>query len=204
MHSARSIAVALCAGVWLSGCGERASLESSAEDRWAMLDKYCVDCHNRIDLTAELAFDSMSPATIAADAEIWERVVRQLRSRTMPPPGGPRPQAHEVDGFVAWMEANLDEAVDERPGHIALHRLNRTQYANAIRDLLALEVDPETLLPVEDVADGFDVMASALQVSPSFIEQYIDAARVLSARAVGNPAPRPIGVPYTFSDERAQ
>jgi hypothetical protein len=197
---------ALCASGFLAGCGDASSpeqLRAQAETHWPLLTRYCVDCHNDDDLTANLSFDSMRPDAIADNAEIWERAVRQLRSRTMPPAGGPRPTSEEADGFVAWMEASLDGAATPYAGHVELHRLNRTEYANAVKELLGLDVDPG-ILPVEDQQDGFDNIAKALQVSPSFIEQYLEAARTLSATAVGNPFPRPVGVSLAAGSAREQ
>lgn len=177
-----------------AGCAGPAD---DAERHFALLGQYCVECHNAAEYTAELALDTMSPNEIGADAEVWEKVVRKLRGRMMPPPGGPRPGTGEVDALVGWLEARLDAAAPEpSPGYVTLHRMNRTEYGNAVRDLLALEVDPEALLPVDGAEDGFDNIANALQVSPSFIDQYLNAARTLAARAVGDPAPRPVGVPY--------
>src|SRR5262245_43197069 len=135
-----AIAVLLASSL-VSSCSEVPSPQARADQHWPMLEKYCVDCHNATDLTADIAFDEMSPDAVGHEAEIWERVVRQLRSRTMPPPGGPRPASDEVDGFVAWMEASIDQAATPNPGPIELHRLNRTEYANAIKDVLALDVD---------------------------------------------------------------
>jgi hypothetical protein len=123
----------------------------------------------------------------------------------MPPPGGTKPGNAEVDTFVAWLEATLDAAAPQpAPGYVTPHRINRTEYANAIRDLLALEVDPATLLPVDGAEHGFDNIANALTVSPSFIDQFLSAARNLSAQAVGNPRPRAVGVPDTIGNARAQ
>jgi hypothetical protein len=194
--------------VSLAGCDRARSpeqLRAEAGEHWPFLDKYCVDCHNKIDLTADIAFDSMSPGAIADDAETWERAVRQLRGGLMPPTGGARPGGREVDGFVAWMEASLDETQSAvaHPGRVELHRLNRTEYTRAIEELLGLEVDPG-VLPIDDLHDGFDNMAKALQVSPSFIEQYLDAARALTAKAVGNPTPRPVGTTYAAGGAREQ
>ena len=199
-------ASALCVGGLLAGCGGGDSpeqLRAQSDQHWPLLTKYCADCHNDVDLTANLSFESMSPDAIADNAEIWERAVRQLRSRMMPPPGGTRPTNGEVDGFVAWLEASLDQAATPYPGHVELHRLNRTEYANAIKELLGLDVDPG-ILPVEDQQDGFDNIAKALQVSPSFVEQYLEAARTLSATAVGNPFPRPVGVSLAAGNGREQ
>lgn len=195
--------VLICLGGLSAGCGGGGSpggTAAQADRYWPVLERYCVDCHNSAELTAGLAFDSMSPKGIAGHAEVWEKVVRKLRGRMMPPPGRRRPENREVDGFAAWLERTLDAAMPEAdPGHVTLHRLNRTQYANAIADLLALDVDPAALLPVDGAEAGFDTVADALQVSPAFIDQYLNAARVLSARAVGDPAPRPVGVPYSVA-----
>jgi hypothetical protein len=206
--AARHVLVTLCAATLLTSCTQDPTpeeLRAQAARQWSFVDNYCVECHNETDLTADLAFDAMSHDGIAAEAEIWEKAVRKLRGRMMPPPGGKRPANEEVDAFVAWMEGRLDQAhPNATPGYVGPHRLNRTEYANAIRDLLALEVDPEALLPVDGAEDGFDNVANALTVSPSFIDQYLSAARNLSAQAVGNPAPRAVGVPYDLSDPRGQ
>jgi hypothetical protein len=203
----RTLAVtALCASGLLAGCEQSASperLRAQADEQWPLLAKYCVECHNDIDLTANLSFEAMSPDAIADNAEAWERAVRQMRSRTMPPAGGLRPSNDEVDGFVAWMEASLDQSAVPYAGHVELHRLNRTEYANSVKALLGIEVDPE-ILPVEDQQDGFDNIAKALQVSPSYVEQYLEAARTLSATAVGNPFPRPVGVVLAAGSVRDQ
>ncbi|HEY8520585.1 MAG TPA: DUF1592 domain-containing protein [Gammaproteobacteria bacterium] len=180
---------------------------TSEEAQWAMIDTYCAECHNRAEFAGGLAFEALDRTAVHGDAEVWEKVVRKLRGGLMPPPGGPRPEPRRVDGFVRWMEAKLDaEALaNPNPGWVPLHRLNRKEYANAVRDLLALEIDPETLLPQDDKSHGFDNIAEALQVSPSFIEQYVAAARTIADWAVGNAnatpeshtyrAPRP-GVPF--------
>ncbi|HMB74018.1 MAG TPA: DUF1587 domain-containing protein, partial [Gammaproteobacteria bacterium] len=182
-----------------SGADPQGRAAESAE-HWSLLAEYCVDCHDAAQYTADIAFDTMQPDSIAEHAEIWEAAVRKLRARMMPPPGNSRPDNDSVDAMVEWLEARLDQANPQpEPGHIVLHRLNRTEYANAVRDLLALDVDPEALLPIDGAEDGFDNIASALTVSPSFIDQYLNAARMLSEQAVGNAAPRAVGVPYTFA-----
>jgi hypothetical protein len=202
------VAFAALLGVALGGCGGEPSpeeLRAVAGERWQFLETYCYECHNEIDLTAELAFDALRPEEIGAHADVWERVVRKLRGRMMPPPGGVKPDNGDVDKFVAWLEATLDRASPEpEPGYVTPHRMNRTEYANAIRDLLALEVDAATLLPVDGAESGFDNIANALTVSPSFIDQFLSAARNLSAQAVGSPAPRAVGVPYSIGDARGQ
>jgi hypothetical protein len=161
----------------------------SPDREWAMFGRYCVDCHNRDDFTANIAFDKMSKASVRADPELFERVVRKLRGNMMPPPGREQPPAGARASLVSWLENSLDAAAAAapNPGHVALHRLNRTEYANAIDDLFGLHVDSAALLPKDDVSDGFDNAASVLKVSPSFLEQYLSAARVVAEMAVGNP-----------------
>ena len=156
---------------------------------WAQLGKYCVDCHNRDDLTAGIAFDKMSPGDVARDPEVFEAAIRKLRGNQMPPPGSARPSSEMRDSLVHWFETTLDAAAEHapKPGRVALHRLNRTEYANAVNDLFGLKVDVAALLPKDDESDGFDNIANVLKASPSFLEQYISAAGVVSEMAVGNP-----------------
>lgn len=178
----------------------QAELDAQAEQQWNMLDEYCMNCHNLDDYSGGLAFELMDHDGITSDAETWEKVVRKLRGRMMPPPGQDRPDNTVVDSFVTWLEGNLDQLQGFRdPGEKLLHRLNRTEYANAIRDLLNLDIDPESLLPLDGAEDGFDNIASALQVSPTFIDSYLSASRVISEQAIGTPAARPSGTPYNFS-----
>ena len=177
-----------------------AELNAQADTQWGLLNEYCSDCHNLDDFSGGLAFDLMGHDTILKDAEVWEKVVRKLRGSMMPPPGEERPDSGEVDAFVAWLEGNLDQQQTvQDPGEKLLHRLNRTEYANAIRDLLHIDIDPEALLPVDGAEDGFDNIASALQVTPSFVDQYLGAARVVSEQAIGSPSARASGTPYSFS-----
>jgi hypothetical protein len=180
---------ALAAGsVWWA----RHDSRPSAAEQWALFGQYCTDCHNRDDLTADIAFDRMTAESIAHEPEIFEAAVRKLRGAQMPPPGSPRPDASTRRAWVAGLEATLDAAAAAapNPGQVALHRLNRTEYANAIADLLALDIDVKALLPKDDESDGFDNVANVLKVSPSFLEQYISAARVISEMAVGLPNPK--------------
>ena len=165
----------------------------SAEQQFAMLDRYCAECHNPAELAGGLSLEQLDHSDIHAQAEIWEKVVRKLRGGLMPPPGGPRPEAQQIHQFVAFMEARIDAGAVGAPslGSVPLHRLNRKEYANAVRDLLALEIDAATLLPQDDKSGGFDNIADALQVSPSFIEQYVTAARTIADRALGDAAPHP-------------
>jgi mono/diheme cytochrome c family protein len=164
----------------------------------ALLDQYCVTCHNQRVGTANIAFETMDLSRLGDHAEVWEKVVRKLRGGMMPPPGARRPDQAAVDGLVTWLERSLDEvsAANPNPGRVAIHRLNRAEYAAAIEDLLALRIDASALLPQDDEADGFDNVASVLTVSPSFLDQYISAARVVVTRAIGNPSSRPVSATY--------
>ncbi|HEY8555495.1 MAG TPA: DUF1592 domain-containing protein [Burkholderiales bacterium] len=169
----------------------------SAEANWAVVQRYCFDCHNELDLAGGRAFDKLSPQHIAENAEVWEAAIRKLRGGLMPPAGAPRPDADIVDRLATWLEDEIDSAATAPPpGRVALRRLNRREYRNAIRDLLALDVDPAQWLPDDNVAGHFDNNADALQVSPAFVSQYIDAARAIAQLAVGDPDAKPITVTY--------
>ena len=153
----------------------------------ALVQKYCASCHNDRAKTGGVSFEGLDPAQASAHAELWERALLKLRGGMMPPQGMPRPDAATLDGFITSLEATLDSAVlkNPDPGHKPVHRLNRTEYGNAIRDLLALDLDVTELLPADDESNGFDNIAGALRVSPSLLEQYLAAARKVSSLAVG-------------------
>lgn len=170
----------------------------SAPDARAMLDQYCVTCHNERTRTAGLRLDAMDLASVGEDAATWEHVIRRLRASAMPPSGRPRPDAETSRAFVSWLEAELDRAglAQPDPGRPAIHRLNRVEYANAIRDLFALEIDVNALLPADDEQDGFDNIAEVLSVSPTLIERYLSAAQRISRLAVGYQGVRPIAETY--------
>src|SRR5277367_570267 len=157
----------------------------------ALLDHYCVTCHNQKAKTANLTFDTMDLAHVGQDAAVWERAVRKLRGGMMPPPGMPRPDAATVDSFVTFLETSLDRAAlaSPNPGTVSLHRLNRAEYQNAMKDVLGVDVDAAALLPRDDVSNGLDNIANVLKVSPSFLDQYIAAAREVSRLAISHPAP---------------
>jgi mono/diheme cytochrome c family protein len=157
----------------------------------ALFDRYCITCHNQRLKTAGLSLDTVDPANLAQHTEIWEKVVRKLRAGTMPPIGRPRPEKPAVAALIASLETGLDRAAAERPnpGRAPLHRLNRTEYANAIRDLLGLDVDVRALLPADDTDEhGFDNVAEVLTVSPALMERYLFAARKIGRLALGYPA----------------
>lgn len=155
--------------------------------------KYCQACHNDKLKTGGLSLQRLDPSQVSKSAETWEKVVRKLRAGMMPPAGLPRPERAIIDEFVRHLENSLDNyaALHPNPGTVGLHRLNRAEYANAIRDLLALNVDASTLLPADDSSEGFDNIADALQVSPALLEGYVGAATKISRLAVGDPSISP-------------
>jgi hypothetical protein len=174
-----------------------------AAQNWPMLKQYCEKCHNAEDWAGDIAFDTMTPADIGDNAETWEKAIVKLRGRLMPPPGQKQPPADQIHSFVHFMESALDNSAAARPpqpGRVALHRLNRKEYANAVWDLLAIKVDPNTVLPTDDTIDGFDNVANVLQVSPSFLDQYLTAARTIAVDAVGQMPSRPNGTQYIVKD----
>src|SRR5438552_6359859 len=152
----------------------------------ALLDQYCVTCHNAKTKTANLLLDQLDVAHLREHAEIGEKVVRKLRAGMMPPKGMKRPDQAAMEAFVVWMENELDRGAVTHLPPPGLHRLNRTEYANAIRDLLALEVDPTKFLPSDDSTHGFDNQAGALTMSPALMEAYLSAAGKISRLALGD------------------
>lgn len=163
---------------------------TGAEENWGLLERYCSDCHNSTDWAGGVAFDTYTPADVPNDIEVWEGVAHKLRGHLMPPPGSKQPTQAQNDALVAWLESKLDaREATPRAGYVGAQRLNRTEYANAIRSLLGVEIKVEDLLPPEIELHGFDNIAAVLTISPSFLEQYISAARHISRRAVGNPVP---------------
>ena len=161
----------------------------SADAQWALVEQYCTGCHNDAEFAGDLAFGRLSRTDLAADAAVWEKAIRKLRGHLMPPPGEPRPSDARIDTFVSWLEQSLDDAARAapNPGAPALHRLNRAEYSNAVRDLLEVTVDATTLLPGDDSSSGFDNVASALSVSPALLSSYVAAAARISRLAVGDP-----------------
>ena len=176
-----------------SAAEEEANL-AKVEQQWDFLNNYCVTCHNFEDWAGSLAFDTLSPDKVHDNADIFEKAIRKMRGRLMPPPGNDKPPAEALNNFVVTMETYLDSLQNEQgpnPGHISIHRLNRTEYENAVEDLLAFDIDADALLPPDANSDGFDNVAEVLQVSPTFLEQYIQAARNISIAAVSSNIPEP-------------
>ena len=160
---------------------------SASQNQRALLDKYCVTCHSDRLKTANLSLQGLDLTKVADHAEVWEKVIRKLRAGVMPPPSLPRPALAEYDGLRDWLEAEIDRvsATKPNPGSVVLHRLNRTEYANVIRDLLDLRIDATTLLPPDDSANGFDNIAGSLTLSPTLLESYTTAAARVARTAVG-------------------
>jgi mono/diheme cytochrome c family protein len=164
----------------------------SAEFR-SVLGQYCVTCHNEKLHTAGLVLTNVDPASVGGTAALWEKVLDKVRTGSMPPAGAPRPSRATYDSLAKYIETELDRAAQAKPqaGHVAMHRLNRAEYANTVRDLLGLDIDVESLLPVDDSGYGFDNIADVLSVSPMLLNRYMSAARKISRLAVGDLAAGP-------------
>ncbi len=172
---------------------------AEAKHQWSLVENYCFKCHNTDDWAGTIAFDTMSFDDVPDSAEVWEKAIRKLRGRLMPPPGKPQPDNAAVASLVSFLQTSLDaaDAGHTKVGREGLHRLNRREYANAVQDLLGLEIDPAAFLPRDEAHDGFENIATALQVSPSFMDQYLGAAHKVAAEALGNSAARPVATTYT-------
>src|SRR5437870_4865345 len=160
---------------------------AASEQPRALLDRYCVTCHNDRLKTANLSLQGLDLAKAAEQGELWEKVIRKLRAGVMPPPDIPRPPLPDYEALRDWLENEIDRVAATRTaaGSVVLHRLNRTEYANAIRDLLDLQIDATTLLPPDDSANGFDNIAGSLTISPPLLESYTTAAARVARTAVG-------------------
>jgi mono/diheme cytochrome c family protein len=157
--------------------------------------KYCVTCHNDRLKTAGLQLDSLDVNHVAENAQLLEKIVTKLRTGEMPPPGRPRPDGATYSAVASRLEEQLDAAAAAKPhpGRVPVHRLNRSEYTNAIRDLLGLEIDGRALLSTDEAdQEGFDNVASVLSVSPALLENYLSAARTLSRMAVGDSGLHPV------------
>jgi hypothetical protein len=198
MHNLTRIAISL---ICLSGVLAAAPATQGpdpAEANLATVQQYCSGCHNDKAKIGGASFQGATAASIAQNPELFEKAVRKLRGRVMPPPGAKQPDAKAVDSLVAWLEASLDKLPNQAyitDGQL-LHRLNRKEYENAVHDLLLVDVNGADLLPPDDTAQGYDNIASALQVSPSFVEQYVHAAHNVALAALGKADSRPQG--WTF------
>jgi hypothetical protein len=174
--------------------------QTPADPHRALVTTYCVTCHSARLKTGGLSLEGLNLQTPAQDAGIWEKALRKLRGHQMPPPGSPQPMQKDVDSFSAWMESTLDtHAKGPRAGFVPIQRLNRTEYAAAVKSLVGVEVNAKEVLPQDIQVEGFDNIAAALSVSPAFLDQYVAAARQVARLAVGNPNPRVSSVKYSVS-----
>jgi hypothetical protein len=172
----------------------------------ATVQQYCLTCHSERVRSGELVLDASAAARPGAAPAVWEKVVRKLRLRAMPPAGMPRPDEATYASLVGWLEARLDEAAaaHPNPGRTSIHRLNRAEYRNAVRDLLGLDVDVTTLLPPDDSSGGFDNNADALGLSPALLQSYLSAARTIAATAVGSRLPGADSATYRVRGDASQ
>lgn len=166
----------------------------------AVLDRYCVTCHNPTQKAGNLTLDTADVARVADHRDLWEKVVRKLRVGAMPPAGARRPVAADYELVASYIESALDRAAaaSPNPGRAAVARLNRAEYTNAVRDLLALDIDGRSLLPADDSGYGFDNIADVLSTSPALLERYLSAAQKISRLAVGDRAVKPSIQTYTI------
>jgi mono/diheme cytochrome c family protein len=172
-----------------------------------LLNRYCITCHNQRTKTAGLALDALSLSNVGADASTWEKVVVKLRAGFMPPVGRPRPDGAAYDAFASWLERELDRAAAANPNpgwNPLFHRLNRAEYQNVVRDLLAVQVDVASLLPPDDASYGFDNMAGVLRMSPTLMERYLSAAQKVGRLAIGTPVLTPDAELYRIPDDLPQ
>jgi hypothetical protein len=201
----------LCFGIAAQQPASRQPVSSTAEaaKSRAFAEKYCVSCHNKRTLNPAdepVNLEAAAFDDLLGHAGALERVLRKLSVRAMPPPGMPRPSEAEYAGFTSWLAASLDRAWEGKstPGRYVVHRLNRAEYANAVRDLLAVDIDVSDLLPTDGAEFGFDNIATALKTSPLLLEGYVNAAQRVAAMAVGDPQVKPGSTEHSISREFSQ
>ena len=206
-----AVGVFVAASVYVGAAGPQEPPGTTApiasHPQGALLAQYCVGCHNQRAKVGNFTLDQLDLSKVGEEAETWEKVVLKLNAGLMPPPGNRRPSPEAHRAFLTWLESELDTAARLRPNAgrpETFHRLNRFEYGNAVRDLLDLEVDVETLLPTDDAGYGFDNIAGVLKLSQSLMERYMSAARKISRRAVGSVAPPMVLDTFRVSSERRQ
>jgi len=182
---------------------------ASVSAQQAVITQYCVTCHSErakaagMDSARKLTLDNLDLGHVSQSPETWERVVRKLRAGMMPPSGARRPEPATLRGFITYLENELDRTAAEHMPPPGLHRLNRTEYGNVIRDLLDLEIDPAKYLPSDDSTHGFDNIAGALGLSSTLVEAYVSAAQKISRLAIGEPT-TPSLVVYRTPEDTSQ
>jgi hypothetical protein len=179
--------------ICLSPCLSAAEGAPTPASQKALLDRYCIGCHSAKLKTGGVVLEGMDFTHVGDHAEVLEKVIRKLKTGEMPPPGLPRPDAVTSATLAKWIEDSIDRysAATPNPGRPVIHRLNRSEYSNTIRDLLALDTKPGALLPVDDSGFGFDNIGEVLSVSPALLERYMSAARRISRMAVGETGMKP-------------
>src|SRR5688500_16758423 len=183
-------ALAVLAVAAVSGQGQppRASTPAALTGQQAVIDKYCVGCHNTRLKTGGLALDELDLSRLADHADVAEKVALKLRAGMMPPLRSPRPDKPTLDGLITWMENELDRRAVANLTAPGIHRLNRAEYQNVIRDLLGIKIDAATFLPSDNSTSGFDNIAGALTASPALMEAYLSAAGKISRLAMASNA----------------
>jgi hypothetical protein len=191
MFRTRVIIVCLAVLVMTPASFGQSNAINSPEAERALIARYCLGCHSQnakksgMESALRITLDELDPAHVEQNPEEWERVVRKIRAGMMPPSGLPRPDAATYESMTAWLETELDRQAVSHVPPPGLHRMNRSEYSNAIRDLLALEIDPSKYLPTDDSTRGFDNIAGALSLSPALLESYVSAAAKISRMAMG-------------------
>ena len=192
---------------WTAVAAEATQASAAAASQRAVVEQYCVTCHNERMRAGQLSLDALAMADVGEDAEVWERVIQKLRGGMMPPPGAPRPDPATYDGLRSWLETSLDRAAaaHPNPGRTeSLHRLNRAEYQNAVRDFLDFEIDVTELLPADDASYGFDNMAGVLKLNQSVLERYLSAAAKVTRAAIGDRSVEGLSKTYIVSRELSQ
>src|SRR6185369_13761702 len=171
-----------------------------------LVNKYCATCHNEKAKTGGLVLEKIDATHPELNAELWEKVIRKVRAGLMPPAGANRPERAVLGNLPTPLENSIDKAAAAKPnpGVTAFHRLDRTEYANAVRDLIAVDVDVSTILPADDSSEGLDNIADVLGTSPALIERYVGAAAKISRLAVGDTDIGPISTTYKVRGDLTQ
>ena len=193
-----TVVASLCTAAAVAGAG-RAVAADAHPTQWKAVEDYCVSCHNATDWAGSVAFDTMSEEEVPKDSKVWETAIKKLRSGLMPPPTEKhQPDKATVSSMVNWLESTLDGAKQATPyvGYVPLRRLNRREYANAVQDLLGLQIDAATWLPQDPLKDDFDNNAEALRMNATFMDQAVSASRSIALLAVGDPQSVPLETTY--------
>ncbi len=202
----RSFVAAVALLVSLGYLRSQSTATSAGSSERALVDRYCVGCHSDKLRTGELTLEKLDLSNPVTHAETWEKVIRKLRTGSMPPQGMPKPDPVAIDKLATYLETSLDKAAMAKvnPGRATLHRMNRAEFQNSVRDLLGLEIDAAQLLPPDDESYGFDNNADVLGVSPVLLEQYVNASAKVARLAVGDPSISPVAATYKTRPDLSQ